>query len=113
MAEALAGNDGTFAHIADMDGDVAGMMVWGIRSDYSYVRDELSLHGRVEDIVVGSRFRGRGVGQALLAEAERMTRAAGGKRLRLTVLAGNEVAMTAYRRFGFNDYSCTLIKELC
>jgi GNAT superfamily N-acetyltransferase len=112
MTDALAGNDGTVALVAEMDGDVAGIMVWGVHEDYSYVLDELRRHGRVEDIVVAARFRGLGVGQALLAEAERLTREAGIKRLRLTMLAGNDVALTAYRRAGFRDYSVTLLKNL-
>jgi len=112
MTEALASSDGTVALVAEMDGKVAVIMVWGIHEDYSYVVEDLRRHGRVEDIVVAAGFRGHGIGQALLGEAERLSREAGLKRLRLTMLAGNEIALTAYRRAGFRDYSTTLIKDL-
>ena len=62
-------------------------------------------YGSVQDIVIAEAHRGKGIGQALLAEAERLTREAGMTRLKLTVLSGNDVAVDAYGRFGFRDYA--------
>jgi len=112
LTEALAGDRRTVALVAEIEGEIAGVMVWAAYEDHTYVLADLRPHGRIEDIVVASSFQRRGVGQTLLGAAERLTREAGMKRLRLTMLAGNELAEGAYRRFGFRDYSKTMIKDL-
>ncbi|MFI5011911.1 MAG: GNAT family N-acetyltransferase [Hyphomicrobiales bacterium] len=56
--------------------------------------------------------RGRGVGQCLLAEAERLTRDKGLKRLAIGVLCGNDGALEAYRRFGFERHATEMLKAL-
>jgi RimJ/RimL family protein N-acetyltransferase len=48
----------------------------------------------------------------LLAEAERLTREAGLKRLMIGALAANEPACRIYERFGFEPYVSLLVKEL-
>lgn len=58
----------------------------------------------IHDIVVHRDWRGRGVGQALLAFAEEQARALGCCKLTLEVLSGNAVAMCAYERAGFAPY---------
>jgi ribosomal protein S18 acetylase RimI-like enzyme len=59
----------------------------------------------VHDIAVAPDCRGRGVGQALLAEVERTARALGCGKLTLEVRSDNEVAQRAYRRAGFGPSS--------
>ncbi|MBL3041928.1 GNAT family N-acetyltransferase, partial [Klebsiella pneumoniae] len=54
----------------------------------------------------------RGVGRALLTEAERLTRAKGLKRLMITVVAGNHGAERLYEDFGFAPYARALAKPL-
>ena len=111
-AEGLAA-DGDSVILIALDGDTpAGLMVWTPGQDEIFIEEAVRGYGRVSDIVVAEAYRGRGVGQALLAEAERLTRSRGLKRLRLSVLAGNRTAMTAYERFGFKHYSSTMIKDL-
>jgi ribosomal protein S18 acetylase RimI-like enzyme len=102
---------GAIAMVAEMGGSVAGLMVWAAAVDQPFMDQSVRHYGRVEDIVVASAFRGKGIGQALLAEAERLTREAGMRRLRLTVLAGNDAAVDAYGRFGFRDYARVMIKD--
>ena len=58
----------------------------------------------VHDLVVLPEFRGRGISLRILEEVERIARARGCCKLTLEVLEGNEVAMSAYRRFGFSGY---------
>jgi GNAT superfamily N-acetyltransferase len=48
----------------------------------------------------------------LLAEAERLTRAEGLKRLVIGVLVANEKAERTYRNFGFEPYVAIMKKEL-
>lgn len=54
----------------------------------------------VQDIWVEPGFRGRGVGELLLARAAAITAAAGGRYLRLSVDAGNAGAIAFYERLG-------------
>jgi GNAT superfamily N-acetyltransferase len=58
----------------------------------------------VHDIVVREGWRGRGVGQALLAWAETLARRLGCCKLTLEVLAGNERALRSYARAGYEPY---------
>jgi ribosomal protein S18 acetylase RimI-like enzyme len=47
-----------------------------------------------------------------MAEAERLTRQEGLRSLTLSVLAGNDRAERAYRRFGFEPHAVEMIKAL-
>ncbi len=59
----------------------------------------------VHDLAVLPEWRGRGVGQALLAAAEERARARGGCKLTLEVQDENWRARRAYDRFGFVDFT--------
>jgi GNAT superfamily N-acetyltransferase len=48
----------------------------------------------------------------LLAEAERLTRAEGLRRLTIGALAANDRAERTYRAFGFDPYVSILVKAL-
>lgn len=50
---------------------------------------------------VDPRFRGRGVGGALIREVERWARTSGASSLRLSVRKGNHAAIGLYERHGF------------
>ena len=58
----------------------------------------------VHDIVVRGGRRGEGIGQALLAWAERRARELGCCKLTLEVLSNNTRAMAAYARAGYAPY---------
>lgn len=58
----------------------------------------------IHDIVVRGERRGQGVGQALLAWAERRAGELGCCKLTLEVLSNNARAMAAYERAGFAPY---------
>ena len=57
----------------------------------------------IHDLAVLPGYRGRGVGRALLAAAERMASAAGCCKLTLEVLEDNLAARRLYEHFGFRD----------
>jgi ribosomal protein S18 acetylase RimI-like enzyme len=59
----------------------------------------------IHDLIVAPRFRGRGVGKALLLEAERSARQIECCKLTLEVLDKNTVALNAYRSAGFTQYT--------
>ncbi|MEP9387944.1 GNAT family N-acetyltransferase [Mesorhizobium sp. KR9-304] len=102
---------GAVALVAEIAGSVVGLLVWAACDEEAYMAEAVRRHGSVQDIVISEAHRGQGIGQALLAEAERLTREAGMRRLKLTVLSGNDVAVDAYGRFGFRDYARVMIKD--
>jgi len=102
---------GAVALVAEVAGSVVGLLVWAARTEEAYMSDTARRHGSVQDIVIAEAHRSKGIGQALLAQAEQLTRDAGMKRLKLTVLSGNDIAVDAYGRFGFRDYARVMVKD--
>jgi ribosomal protein S18 acetylase RimI-like enzyme len=58
----------------------------------------------VHDIAVDPGYRGKGIGQALLAAAQAHALDRGCCKLTLEVLSGNARAMASYEKFGFANY---------
>jgi GNAT superfamily N-acetyltransferase len=73
---------------------------------------EARQHLYVGDLFVSEAWRGRGVGGALLAEAERHGRAIGLSQMTIGVLAINAGARRAYAKAGFEEYEMLLRKRL-
>ncbi|RKN12688.1 GNAT family N-acetyltransferase [Streptomyces radicis] len=66
----------------------------------------------VFSVAVDEKHRGRGHGRALMLEAERLTRAAGGRVLGLNVFAGNTPALRLYASLGYRPVEHHLYKPL-
>lgn len=98
--------------VAEEGGAVVGAMGFSLDEDAAYVTEPVRRHGTVTDLIVHESQRGRGIGQMLLAEAERLTREAGYKRLAIGVLVANDRADRTYRQFGFEPYVSIMKKEL-
>ncbi|MCS7206963.1 MAG: GNAT family N-acetyltransferase [Dehalococcoidia bacterium] len=79
--------------VAEENGEILGFVVllWRYRSTI----------GRIYDIVVSPAARGRGIGTALLREAERIARQRGLTALALEVRATNREARCLYEHNGF------------
>lgn len=58
----------------------------------------------VHDLAVAAAYRGRRIGERLLAQAEAIGRAHGACKMTLEVLSGNAAAMRLYARSGFARY---------
>ncbi len=98
--------------LAEESGTVVGAMGFSLDQDAAYVAAEFRSHGTVTDLIVHEGWRGKGIGQMLLKEAERLTKEAGLKRLMIGALIANERAERTYRQFGFEPYVAFLKKEL-
>lgn len=98
--------------LAETDGLIVAAMGFSLDEDAAYITDDVRHHGTVTDLIVSEDWRGRGVGRILLAEAERLTRQAGHKRLTIGVLAANAAAERTYRTFGFEPYVSILVKPV-
>ncbi len=98
--------------LAEAEGIIIAAMGFSLDQDAAYVSDDVRNHGTVTDLIVHDDWRGRGIGQMLLNEAERLTKAAGHRRLVIGALVANERAERTYRAFGFAPYVSILSKEL-
>ncbi|AMJ61268.1 hypothetical protein AXW83_14035 [Bosea sp. PAMC 26642] len=107
-----ASETGGAQFVADIEGRVVGYLALQLGRAGPYVQEHWRDHVHIENIVVASGHRKAGIGQALLAEAERFARAAGRKVLLLGVLPRNDIALAAYRRAGFGELSIEMVKVL-
>jgi GNAT superfamily N-acetyltransferase len=99
--------------VAECDGDVAGFATVLGRVAFTSLDDPPGDYALVSDLVVRAPFRRRGLGQALLREAERLARTLGfARELRISVLSENHGARELYRAAGFSPYLETLSKRL-
>ncbi|MDE3176648.1 MAG: GNAT family N-acetyltransferase [Pseudomonadota bacterium] len=98
MVEAALFGAGATLHgeIAEWDGEVAGQALWF--TNFSTFRGRNGLY--LEDLYVRPRFRGRGVGKALLAHLARQCVARGWPRMEWVVLDWNQPAIEFYRSLG-------------
>jgi ribosomal protein S18 acetylase RimI-like enzyme len=111
-AESMLAEGDAVLLMAVADSEIAGMLLWYVADGESYLAENLRRYGKVDALVVGRAHRGVGIGNLLLAEAERLTRSRGLSRMMLHVIAGNDGAAEAYRRFGFKPHSTNMAKDL-
>jgi ribosomal protein S18 acetylase RimI-like enzyme len=103
--------DGGATLVAETGGKTVGYLSLTFKTGEPFVHPDKRSHGYVQDIVVLAEHRGGGVAQLLLAEAERITRAAGLSGMALGMLVGNDTAERAYRRFGFAPHAVEMLKR--
>jgi ribosomal protein S18 acetylase RimI-like enzyme len=99
--------------VAEQAGAVIGFLCYTFEEDPgTFVRPEYRRHALIWDISVAGEARGQGVGQALLAAAERAARAGGIAEIRLYVLEANVRARRIYEEAGYRNYERFLSKRL-
>ena len=110
IGRALQGlTDGAAIFVAEDDnGTLVGFVHVCAEIDY-YTRSRC---GHIADLVVAPDARGRGVGEALMASAEKWARAEGYSMLTLNVFAENTPARALYDRAGFRAETTRYVKEL-
>ena len=91
----LAAAPGTSLLVARDDDAVLGMLTLIV------YRVPTGLRGWIHDVVVDESARGRGVGEALTREGQRLAEQAGVDAVELTSRAEREAANRLYRRLGF------------
>lgn len=106
----IAASPATRLLAAEIDGELAGITVLVL------FRLPTGLRAWIEDVVVDSAFRSRGVGEALLREALRQASAAGSRTVDLTSRPEREAAIRLYERVGFerrdtNVFRCRLDRK--
>lgn len=99
--------------VAEENGVFQGFLAcWIVSDDHLIETPDSNRFGLVSDICVLTEARGQGIGQLLLAAAERHLAAQGVTRLRLSALAGNVAAQSAYRKYGFSPYEVVFEKRI-
>ncbi len=97
--------------VAAHDQQVIGFVTLLKRLPHSGADDVPGTYAAIADVAVRSTWRGRGIGTALLQQAEAEARASGASKLRLDVLSKNQRAMDLYQRVGFLPYALTMEKR--
>lgn len=97
----------THLYFVNLDGKVAGM------GTLVFLHAPSSFRGRVEDVVVDKKFRGRGIGKKLMSHLIRVAKKAGVLMIELTSGPSRIAANQLYRSLGFekrktNVYRMTL-----
>jgi ribosomal protein S18 acetylase RimI-like enzyme len=77
------------------DPDIVGVLT------LTLYRVPTGLNARIDDVIVATEARGRGVGEALTREAIERARVAGAKAVSLTSHPRREAANRLYQRIGF------------
>ncbi|PRY57021.1 L-amino acid N-acyltransferase YncA [Knoellia remsis] len=92
----VSGTPTTFAHVAEVDGEVVGMAIW-----YLTFSTWTGVNGIwLEDLFVEPAHRGSGLGRELLATLARTCVERGYQRLEWWVLDWNEPSIGFYRSLG-------------
>jgi ribosomal protein S18 acetylase RimI-like enzyme len=96
---ALEGPNGVI-FLAECEGRVVGYVAADMIDETVTLFHPLRL-GRVNSIAVAASMRGRGIGRALMAQAETWARVHGAQDLQLVVWAFNEGARRLYEELGY------------
>lgn len=98
--------------VAEADGQVVGLVCVWLEREPEFFLTNLAGYAYISDLVVLAAYRRRGIGAALLQQAEAYALEQGATALKIGVLAKNNAAYAAYRRAGFRDYEASLLKAL-
>ena len=96
----LAKRPHAFSIISYVDGVAAGLInCFEVFSTFQ-CKPIINIH----DVVVLSAYRGHGLSQKMLEKVEQLAREKGCCKITLEVLSKNEIAKSAYHKFGFTGY---------
>lgn len=96
---ALLGRDDACVLVAEFDGTLVGMV-----TGQTFVSTSAGAPAvYIEDMIVNSRARGLGVGQALMKQMEDWGRSIGADRMHLLVDAGNHGGIRFYESTGWTE----------
>jgi len=89
-----------FSLIAHVNGQPAGLVNCFEAFSTFACRPLINIH----DFVVLKEYRGKGISQLMLDKVEEIARSKNCCKITLEVLSNNEVAKSAYSKFGFSGY---------
>jgi GNAT superfamily N-acetyltransferase len=98
--------------VAEQEGLLVGYISVAINRAPYYVKKDEPHHVQIIDLVVTKRARGRGIGRALIAQAEAFARQQGIPTVIINALAANKDADELYDALGFEPYMIERRKRL-
>ena len=98
--------------VAEVGNEVVGYVTILTRVQSEELEEGDLEYGLISDLVVLQRFRNRGLGKKLLAEAESYARECKVQWLRIGVLSDNQTATRLYSSSGFSGYYVEFEKNL-
>lgn len=109
----VAEKDGTFL-IAEIDGNIIGFGVAVINklSEEDLLETFPHVPGRVTELFVDVRYRGKGVGSRIMSDMEAYLKEKGCQTVHIEVFAPNIKTHRLYQRLGYADRNIDLIKIL-
>jgi ribosomal protein S18 acetylase RimI-like enzyme len=93
--------------LAEVDGKVAGLLAYSVRSDLYHASPTCL----IEELIVQEAYRGQGVGGALVEELFRRARIQGCAEVSVTTMPDNHRAIKFYRSHGLVDEAVYLEKH--
>lgn len=100
-----------FGYVALVDGKVAGLLLAGLKS-----RDENIYHNQkyyqIFDIVVGEKYKKRGLGKMLINRLVEESHTDGIKQIELEVFSFNSDAVAFYEKLNFREVSRIMTLQL-
>jgi GNAT superfamily N-acetyltransferase len=104
----IADEPDQYLRVAELDGEVCGLLAL----DVMYYLPLGSNTARITALAVGRAQSGRGIGRALLQEAELLARQAGAARIEVTSAAHRDDAHAFYQACGYSDSPRRYLKHL-
>jgi GNAT superfamily N-acetyltransferase len=104
----IHGNQDYATLVAEVDGEVAGMI--GLQRGWAYEHDRPFV--RILALVVSERMRGRGVGARLVADAEAWADERGAYAVHLTTSLHRDEAHRFYERVGFERTGWRYVRRM-
>lgn len=110
----MLGNENTFAIGAEIEGELAGICFFDIRGKNPKAKNGVvpNTTAFISDIVVGKKFRRKGIAKKLFEEAEKTAKEKGALRIDLMVWAFNEDAIEFYKSVGMSTQRFVFEKQL-
>jgi ribosomal protein S18 acetylase RimI-like enzyme len=100
LVQELSKRNFVFSLLAYVDGKPAGLANCIESFSTFSCKPVINIH----DLAVSPEHRGLGISQLLLTKIEAIAKQKGASKITLEVLSGNDVAINAYKKFGFSGY---------
>ena len=108
----ILGNPDKMLYVAECDNEIVGVLLIAIRTNPTDPIFKSRRYAYIDEVAVVERWRGKGVGQALMIRAHEWAQKRGAKEVELRVWETNVRAIAFYERLGYKGIRRTMKKEL-
>jgi ribosomal protein S18 acetylase RimI-like enzyme len=108
----ILGNPDKVLFVAEFDAGIVGVLLIMIRTSPADPIFHPRRYAYIDEVAVVERWRGRGVGRALMIRAHEWAQERGAKEVELHVWESNERAIAFYERLGYRAIRRTMKTQL-